>query len=182
MSHEFVERQISQLIYRRSHKLDLKIASTINESYRLADNIELPPKVLFPGSVNTFLNSKQLWLEVENVEYTPSELVKSFIVRKDGSKKDSDLFSVFIADRKRYIAEKWGIKPLSSWNKQKYQYWDKGFVTAVFTYMVVCEESDWKNKNKIEWKINDKLTLGEMQKKFKESNIKTAEVIGKKRV
>lgn len=180
MSHEQIDMQVSNLIYRRCHKLDLTVAETINESYRIGDNIDKMPKVRFPESVNTLLHSKQLWLKVEDNEYTPSDLVKSFIVRKDGGKKDRDLFSVFIADRKRYIAENWGIKPLSSWNKQRYQYWDKEFVKAFFTYMVDCEKSDWKNKNKIEWKIRGDLTLKEMEKSFKQINLVTIRIINKR--
>lgn len=180
MSHEHIEKQVTQLIYRRIHNLDPKVAKTINESYFIGNRVEKVPKVKFPDTVNILLNSRQLWLKVEDREYTPSDLVKSFFVRKDGKEKDNDLFSVFIADRKRYVAENWGIKPHKAWNKQKHQYWDKEFVKALFTYIVVCEESDWKNKNKLEWKIRDDMTLKDMELEFAQINKKTVDIINKK--
>jgi hypothetical protein len=173
--------QVSQLIFRRIHNLDPKVAPTINESYFISEDAEEMPKVAFPKSVQILLNSRQLWLAVEDHCYTPSDLVKSFFVRKDGKHKDPDLFSVFIADRKRYIAENWGIKPNKAWNKQRHQYWDKDFVVALFTYIVDCEESDWKNKNKLEWKIRKDFKLKEMVEEFKQINTRTIQIINKRR-
>jgi hypothetical protein len=132
------------------------------------------PHRLLPKPVQTLFESPSLWIinSEDGLEYTSSALVKAFFVRKNGQKIDENGFSVFIADSKRYIAERWGITPKSAWNKQRNQYWDKKFVKAMFTRIVCCEKSSRRNVNKIAYEIREDITTEEMESIFLDANTK----------
>lgn len=149
-------------------------------NYHKGDRLRDLPEVVFPNSVNTLFDSPSLWLKAEGVKFTPSLLVKSFFVRKDGKEIKIKPFSVFIADNKRYIAEKWGIVQKEAWNKQKNQYWREDFVKAIFTHVVYCENSEYITENKIAYKIREDISLEEMEAIFLQANNKVLEIINKK--
>lgn len=146
-----------------------------NESTRLHRNFykgerKNLPIIPLPQPVDILFASRSLWLKVGDVEYTPSKLVKSFLVRKNGREIDENNISVFYADTKRRIATKWGITPRSAWNKQRCQYWDKDFVKAIFTYIVLCEKSNLRNVNKISYTVRGDITFEEMENLFFKAN------------
>ncbi len=173
MINEREESKISQLIkYRESELANTQIYHNYSNSEHL---VELPV-IPLPKPVEILFNSPSLWLKVGDHEYTPSLLVKSFFVRKDGGEIDRHVFSVFIADNKRSIAKKWGVSPHSARNKQRYQYWDRDFVKALFTYTTLCEKSHSGLINKISYTIRENITFEEMEAWYSRAN---SEVLNK---
>jgi len=177
MISERSEDQISQLIEGR--KLRWSKNPHLYRSYHKSEHPDELPVVSLPNPVEILLNSPSLWLKAGDLEYTPSLLVKSFFIRKDGQEINDRVFSVFIADAKRSVAEKWGVVPLSAGNKQRNQYWDRDFVKALFTYTTLCEKSDWGLENKISYTVRDDIAFEEMENWYLKANIKTIKFINK---
>jgi len=178
MSSERTEGQVLQLIGQR--EAERNESTHFHRNYYEGEHLKRLPVVSLPQPVNILINSPSLWLKVENTEYTPSSLVKSFFVRKDGREINEKKISVFYADTKRNIATKWGIISRSTWNKQRHQYWDKDFVKALFTYITLCGKSHLRNVNKILYTVRDDITFEEMETLYLEANTEAADITNKR--
>ena len=181
MSKEHVEKQVVQLIEHRNKRVESKDGSHERHYYRKGEHLCRLPNVSLPPTVNILLNSSSLWIETGEYKYTPSLLIKAFFVRKDGKDISEDIFSVFIADKKRCIAQKWGIVPRSAWNKQRHQYWDENFVKALFTHTALCEKSPAKNVNKSAYAIREDITFKKMEEWYLQANNEAVKIKDKKR-
>jgi hypothetical protein len=127
------------------------------------------PKVNYPPSINLLLSSPNLWIDVDGEQYIPKALVTSLLVRKDGEGKTKDAFSVFLAMQKDYIMKHWNIVAKSTSNKQKNQFWDRLYVEALFTNILLHEKANRRNINKIAYEIVQDIDVEELNRRYKES-------------
>lgn len=116
---ELLKMQVQEIIGKR---LEMDLLEPPKGKYREVGELE-------SEVARSFCEDTRWWIEVGEFRFTPANLVKSLVVRKDGEPKVQKQFSVFVADSKRFIG-KWGIRPLLARNKEKRQLWDDRFVRA----------------------------------------------------
>lgn len=111
------------------------------------------PELNYVQSLDVLFGSSDLWISVDGVRYIPDTVVKYLIVHKDGSPKTLHDFSEFIAKRKIAVSDRFGIQLRAAKEKQRFQYWDEAFVTALFATIKMDNESPDPRKNKITYQI-----------------------------
>jgi hypothetical protein len=112
---------------------------------------EIIPDVELPRTAILLFNSKRLWIPVEelNTEFTPRAVVVEPIIRWDGLRKMRRLFSVWIANQTQAIKETYGLVPISVFDNQRSQYWNREFVEAFYTHMWLQHQSVSPKVNKM---------------------------------
>ena len=181
MSQERVQKRIEELITKRIKELDGGVDNNAHKNFQKGERLFKIPEIPLPRPVDILFQSPPLWLEVEGQKYTPGTLVKAFFINKKGRNANEEDTSVFISNCKLRIANVWGVVPLSTWHKQRNQYWDQYFVKALFTYVYLCDISPYKNVNRFSYTIRDDISIKEMKRLFMEANDKTVRIKAEKK-
>lgn len=93
---------------------------------------KLQPKLEFNLALTTLFEADELWIKVKGVRFVPDAVVKSLIVRVDSKQLTRNDLSSFVGSQKEKLLTKFGVWPLSAWNRQKEQYWDEPFSKIFF--------------------------------------------------
>ncbi len=123
-----------------------KHMEAVNSTYIKKGRSKIPD-IHLPDFVQTLFTVENLWLQVGGHRFVPDVVVKQLINPKLGE-KNSKRFSVFVADKKRDIARRWGVRPLAAENKSRHQYWDEKFV-QLFIATVIYNSTDYTVRNDI---------------------------------
>lgn len=116
------------------------------------------PNVSLPETYNTILCTPELWYNVNGLLVTPSTVVKSVLVRRDGLDKERRLFSVFIADQKEQLVKN-KLKLLSASNKERFQFWDKYFVNGLLINILYQNQHRLRVVNKIAYRLDENVKI-----------------------
>jgi len=140
------EAKIVQFMQKR-HSYTPSQISTIRRRFKKL------PKVTLPPTYTTLFDSAELWTDIGETLVAPADLIKSVIKRKGGDQIDPKLFSVFWANQKDKVFNNWNIISFTSFSKQRHQFWDKDYVTAVLTNILYCNQHQLGIKNKISYNL-----------------------------
>lgn len=135
------------------------------------------PVVDLPPVAQSLLDSPSLWINVHGIDFVPRPVVEELIIRRNGNEKKQNSFTVYIADQRDAIKKMWNIIPVSVWGKQKGQYWDKNFVTALFTNIKLHLNISNPLINKIAYTFSDEFDIQKLKKIFYMSNIEAEKVL-----
>ncbi len=120
------------------------------------------PKLIASQPLAILFGTPNLWISVGNERFLPEAVIGKMLVRKDGEAIDPHRFSVFIADRKETLFDRYGAVPLSAWSKQKFQYWDESFFKLFFASIQTANHSPELLFNHIAYKINNDVSVADL--------------------
>ena len=126
------------------------------------------PELVMTPALSVLFGMPELWITVDGIRYVPDKVVHSLLYRKDGvpisrDKATQKSFTVSIAMRKQSLEKRYGVRPLSAWEKQRHQYWDEPYVRSFYASL----QADSRNRkgliNKVLYKIRDTVDAGELR-------------------
>ncbi len=162
---------------------DSQLISRVIE-YRIARQKEvLPPSALKRSrkdmlsleenfSLAQLFGASELWITQGNDQFLPAAAAKEMLMRKDGAVIDEKAFTTFVADYKESMFERYGIYPLSAWDKQKWQYWDKKYYEQFFASIQVDNLSFNGHFNHIAYTIRNDVVVERLKTCCYQVNLK----------
>lgn len=121
------------------------------------------PTLMNLPSLDLLFKSRDLWMDVDGVSFIPYGIIKSLLVRADGTQNEEGSFTVAIAMRRESIRKHWNIEPLTVWDKQRSQYWDEPFARIFLASIQQDETHKFIHFNKVAYRIRPDVSHAELE-------------------